>query len=376
MPVKNGTSRNKRVAFMATLPPPSGGEANVTMTFFESLPALGYELQLIDVGIRRPRFLPGKISLYNLSRMFRHLGILVASNITFHPAFVNLMFSYNAISKFALFCLILKAMGVRVIGQMHDPWIDQVYERSTGYKRKFIRWVFRLPDGWIVLGKIWKNFMIQVSVPASRICVIPNAVKSEFVSLAECHQIPVESNPPVILFVGTVGYRKGIDILLEALVEIEAKGIPFKLLLIGDGELPGEREKLVAQYQQRLKASSFEFISHKEQQELIDYYTHASIFVLPSRAENLPVAMLEAMSCALPVVISRVGAIEEVIEDGKNGLLINPGRADELKEAILSLLQTPSLERWLGKNAQQTIIQNHVPSQAGEKMHVFMNHLR
>jgi glycosyltransferase involved in cell wall biosynthesis len=373
--VKTETSKNKRIAFMATLPPPSGGEANVTRTFFDSLPALGYELQLIDVGKRHPRFFPGKFSLYNLSRMFWHLGKLLASNITFHPAFVNLMFSYSAITKFALFTLISKAMGVRVIGQLHDPWINQEYEKSIGFRRKFIRWVFRLPDSWIVLGKGWKNFMIQASVSESKICVIPNAVKNEFVSLAECHQTPVESNQPVILFVGTVGYRKGIDMLLEALAEIVAEGIPFKVQIIGDGELPGEREKLMVQYQQKLKANSFVFYPHKEQQDLIDFYTHASIFVLPSRAENLPVAMLEAMACALPVVVSRVGAVEEVIRDGDNGLLVCPDCPDELKVALKILLCDPMLRRRLGQNAQQTILHNHMPSHVGIKMHYFLDQL-
>lgn len=367
--------RSKRVAFMATLPPPSGGEANVTKTYFESLPSFGYKLHLVDVGKRHPNFSPGKFSLYNIGRTVYHLAILIASNLTFRPGFINFMFSYSAIEKFALFVLISKGLGVRVIGQMHDPWIDQDYEKCSEARRNFIRWVFRLPNGWIVLGEKWKDFMIQATVPASRICVIPNAVKSEFAALAESQVNPIESNPPVILFTGTVGHRKGVDLLLEALVQLESEGISFKVQIVGDGELPGEREKLIEKYKQRLTPGNYEFIPHQEQQGLISLFRHARIFVLPSRAENLPVSMLEAMSCSLPVIVSRVGAVTEVVEDNVNGLLIFPERIDELKAALISLLQKPDLGKRLGKQAQHTILKGHVPSLAGKKMHIFMEQL-
>ncbi len=370
--MKNNTPRYKRIAFMASLPPPSGGEANATQTFFKSLPSFGYELRLIDTGVRDSRYYPGKVSFYNLLRGVCHMVKLIFTLITFRPACVNLIFSYSALGKFVIEVLISKILGVHVIAQMHDPWINQEYLKCGELRKKYIHWVFRLPDGWVVLGEIWKNFMICASVPICKICIIPNAVKSDYASLAANNQNPHGSNPPVILFTGTVGYRKGVDLLLEALSDLEKDGIRFKALIVGNGEMPGERERLINSYQQRLKADNFEFIAHREQEELISLFMHADIFILPSRAENLPVAMLEAMSCALPVIVSRVGAVEEVIENGENGLLIKPGQVNELKEALLRLLQDQPLRLRLGRNARQTILQNHLSKNAGNKLHLFM----
>ncbi len=360
---------------MSTLPPPSGGEANVTQTFFESLPALGYELRLIDTGERDPRFSAGKVSLYNLLRGITHFLKLIIALITFHPFYINLMFSYTSIQKFAIEVIISKIFGVRVIAQMHDPWIDQEYLKCKEWKKKIIRWIFRLPDGWVVLGEIWKKFLIQTSVSVENICVIPNAVKNVFASLAMNNQVPLGSKPPEILFTGTVGYRKGIDILLEALVELEKDDIRFKALIVGSGELPGERDNMISLYQQRLRPENFEFITHKEQSELIALFLEADIFVLPSRAENLPVAMLEAMACGLPVVVSQVGSVAEVITNDQNGMLFKSGDANALKVILISLLGDQSLRIKLGNNARQTILMNHLPSISGNKMQVFMEEL-
>jgi glycosyltransferase involved in cell wall biosynthesis len=269
-------------------------------------------------------------------------------------------------------------MGVRVIGQLHDPDVNREYELSSEARRTFIRWTFRLPDAWIVLGDVWEKFMLQAGVPKPIICIIPNAVKKEFASLAKSHIAPQESFPPVILFTGTVGYRKGIDLLLDALEALQAENateLAFKAELVGNGELQGEREALIEEFTKRLRPGSFEFVSHQEQQALIDRFIHASIFVLPSRAENLPIAMLEAMACALPVVVSRVGAVDEVIQDGKNGLLVGRERPTELKIALSTLLRFPDLRKRLGYNAQQTILRNHLSAEVGKKMDAFINYL-
>ena len=357
---------------MASLPP-SGGEANVTKTYFESLPPLGYDLYLIDVGKRNSKFHPGKFSLYNIGRMIRHLWKLILASIIFRPRYTNLMFSARgAIAKFALFAFISKLLGIRVIGQMHSGLIINDYQQYSEFKRKLIHVVFRLPFCWVVLGNVWKEFMVQASVDPTKIAIIPNAVKETFADIAKSRRAPIESTAPLILFVGSVGHRKGLDLLLDALVEIEAEGIEFMAQIVGGEEIPGERQRYIDEYHERLRDTHFEFIPHTEGQELVDLFTHASIFVLPSRAENLPVSMLEAMACALPVIVSGVGAVDEVVQNGKNGIAISPGRSDELRNSLILLLSNSNLRRQLGENAQETILRSHLPQRVGELMHEFL----
>ncbi len=83
----------------------------------------------------------------------------------------------------------------------------------------------------------------------------------------------------------------------------------------------------------------------------------ADILVLPSDAEGLPVSLLEAMSCGLPCVATRVGGVPEAVIDGKTGLLIPPGDAESLSTAILQLLKTPNLRATLGRNARERILE-------------------
>jgi glycosyltransferase involved in cell wall biosynthesis len=87
------------------------------------------------------------------------------------------------------------------------------------------------------------------------------------------------------------------------------------------------------------------------------YYQASDIFVMPSLREGLPNAMLEAMSCELPVIVSQLeGMTDWVVEDGVNSLLISPGSGIELSEKIIHLLNNADLSIAIGKEARKTIL--------------------
>ena len=90
-------------------------------------------------------------------------------------------------------------------------------------------------------------------------------------------------------------------------------------------------------------------------QEKNELYMGSDIFLLPTYAEALPIALLEAMSYGLPVITTPVGAIPEVIEDGVNGFLIKPGDAKALSEWIITLIERPEFREMMGKNNIQRI---------------------
>ena len=80
------------------------------------------------------------------------------------------------------------------------------------------------------------------------------------------------------------------------------------------------------------------------------------VFVLPSRSEAFPNSVIEAMATGMPVVASDVGGIPELVEHGRNGLLVTPGRPDELAQAVIELLRRPSFARALGRKARVDVL--------------------
>ena len=111
-------------------------------------------------------------------------------------------------------------------------------------------------------------------------------------------------------------YRKGIDVLLEACARLE---LPYQLEIYGDGPLRAALESQAARLGVRARFHGFV-------EDMRDHLLAMDLFVLPTRGDNLPVAILEAMAYALPVVSTRVGGVPEQIDDGVTGLLVEPDR--------------------------------------------------
>ncbi len=155
---------------------------------------------------------------------------------------------------------------------------------------------------------------------------------------------------------GWINDNKGIDILVEAMNNIRERLGEFRVLVCGRG--PAEesiRKKVTA-----LNLTEFfEFRGWVIGDEKNKSFLETDIFVLPSYKEGLPNALLEAMAYGLPVITTPVGAIPEVIVDGMNGILVNPGNITELGTAILTLFQDNEKRKQMGENARKTILANH-----------------
>ena len=125
------------------------------------------------------------------------------------------------------------------------------------------------------------------------------------------------------------------------------------MTLAGEGALRPDLERLA----ERLGiAARVSFLGAVGQDRLRELYETASIFCLPSFAEGVPVVLMEAMAMGLPVVSTRITGIPELIEDGVGGLLVPPGRPDELADRLESLLTDPALCRELGIRGREAVL--------------------
>jgi glycosyltransferase involved in cell wall biosynthesis len=159
----------------------------------------------------------------------------------------------------------------------------------------------------------------------------------------------------MVLFTGRLVAAKGIRFLIEAIPAVLREHPECLFLFIGAGNsLPYERRLKELNVPER----NFAFLGYlKDASKLIEYYRAQSVYVAPTLYENLPIRVLEAMACGVPVVASNVCAVPELIQDGLNGFLINPGSVHELAEKISALLADPRMRRRMGLNARKTVLE-------------------
>lgn len=135
--------------------------------------------------------------------------------------------------------------------------------------------------------------------------------------------------------------KKGLDVLLKAFARIESEDPSLKLVLVGDGPLRGDLEALARTLgiSERVR-----FLGRKGRPQVADLLQRCEVFVLPSRAEPFGIVLIEAMACRKPVIATRVGGIPEIVEDGKNGILVEPDNPRALAEAIVRVLKNRDLQ--------------------------------
>ena len=169
----------------------------------------------------------------------------------------------------------------------------------------------------------------------------------------ECRdKIGLSANEEVMLFVGNLESRKGLDILIKAMHKIVKNTQDTKLVLIGIGSMKNGLKSLA----EKLGIiEHIKFAGFVDESEKVSYYKSADIFVLPSLYEVFGIVNLEAMACGVPIVASNVGGIPDVVKDGENGLLVPPSNSEALADAIIYLLENEDVREKMGNNGREKI---------------------
>lgn len=162
-------------------------------------------------------------------------------------------------------------------------------------------------------------------------------------------QLPLDR--PMVLFVGRLEAEKAADVLLRAWKLVQARQPEALLVLAGDGS---QRPALEALSQELGIAESVRFLG--QSQQMLALYQAADVFVLPSRAEGMSNALLEAMACGLAPVVTAIPGNSAVITGERDGLLVAPGDAAHLAAALERLLRDTALRDRLATTARQTIL--------------------
>jgi glycosyltransferase involved in cell wall biosynthesis len=161
---------------------------------------------------------------------------------------------------------------------------------------------------------------------------------------------------PRVLCVGRLFPEKGQSVLLHAFARLAERGVEAELGLVGYG--PSE-ERLKRLAQDLGLSDRVTFAGAVGQDAVADHYRAASVFCLPSFYEGIPVVLMEAMASGRPVVATAVAGVRELVRDEETGLLVSPGRSDELADALERLLEDAALRERMGEAGRRYVADNY-----------------
>lgn len=207
------------------------------------------------------------------------------------------------------------------------------------------------------------SFAVAISdFGRSQLMTLSEPERWEHIHVVRCAVDTVAFRPPAgrsasatgaeVLCVGRLLPGKGLTLLLAAVAALRRAGLDVRLTLVGDGPARAALEETA---RREGVAEHVRFLGALGQDDVREHYAHADVFCLPSFAEGIPVVAMEAMAMELPVVSTRIMGLPELIEEGVDGILIRPGRTDELTAALEGLIRDPATRARLGRAGRAKI---------------------
>lgn len=264
------------------------------------------------------------------------------------PAVVHVHAASRAsFARKSLLLLLARAAGCQTIFHLHGAEFDRFATIEAGAPlRWWIRYTLQRSSVVIALSDSWAAFL-RGFAPNARVVVMPNTVPLPPALDRASEQ------PGRILFLGRADAGKGVFELLDAVAALAPAFPHIHLVIGGVGELDQVRRR-AAELGIAERVSLPGWLAGADKQREL---ACAQVFCLPSHAEGLPMALLEAMAAAKAVVASTVGGIPEALADGDSGMLVAPRDAAALAAALGALLADGALRERLGARARATVRQ-------------------
>ena len=198
---------------------------------------------------------------------------------------------------------------------------------------------------------------LRSGLPLHRYSIIENGVDVDrFVHKAEARsqirqQWNVDSDEPVVAFVGRLSREKGIQMMLATMCHLASRGTPIRLVIAGDGPERRVVSNYIAHGEGGQYCTQLGFVD-----DVRSVLSGADMLILPSQWEGWPMAAGEAMSSGLPVIGTDVAGIRDAVEDGVTGILVREDDVVRLAEAVLTLAKDKELRMKMGAAARQSVV--------------------
>ncbi len=254
----------------------------------------------------------------------------------------------------AFFLAFSKILNKKVIVHLHAADFDAFEKRLA---KAVSRRLFSSADVVIALSDRWKEFICKIA-PEANVKVIHNPC-----SIPSDNSVK-KTDGNIILFSGRLVARKGFSDLIKAMPIILRQVPDAKLFFAGHGNID-EGQKLARELGVLDNVKFLGWVTGREKEGLLNRTT---VFCLPSYGEGVPMSMLEAMSFRIPVVVTPVGGILDVVKDGDNGILVDPGDIESVANGIIKLLDSKELQGTYSQRAFEMVRREFWPEVISEKL--------
>ncbi len=251
------------------------------------------------------------------------------------------------------------------------PGLGAAYDR-------FRRWSLAQPDALLPVSRYTARLLQERGVPPARLRVVPNGTDPERFrprgGRALRDRLGI-GRSPMLLTVGRLVPRKGVDTVLRALPRIAMSVPEVQYVVAGTGPNRSRLERLALQKGVRDRVH---FVGHVADDALPSYYSAADLFVMPAReappdVEGFGLVFLEANACGTPAVGARSGGIPDAIVDGETGLLVPPSTPTALASALASLLHAPERLATLGRQGRTRTLRTANWEEVARNVHALLS---
>ncbi len=275
----------------------------------------------------------------------RAVQVLRRTLESLEPTIVHLHFASrgSTLRKFILAEMATRA-GRPLVLHAHGAEFDQFHRKLPGAVRRNVNRTLQRANVLVTLSTQWRDFYVEeCEVSPSHIVVLPNPVRLPV-------EVPDRGGRDIVQFLhlGRLGERKGGYDLVNAFAGLpEGLRNRARLVMAGDGDVDGMR-KLAEPLGSQVEVHPW--VGTYERDRLL---AQSDVFVLPSRAEGVPMALLEAMANGLPSITSPVGGIPDVFRNGLDGMLVTPGDVPQIRAAMSRLISEDAARLAAGRAARE-----------------------
>lgn len=291
----------------------------------------------------------GQGAAWFLSGLVSSVARMLSFPLRTRPDLVHVHTSHRYSFYLSSFYVLFAALVWRrpVILHVHGSSFDEFVESATASRRRFQSLVFGRCAAVVVLSAYWAS-VLEGTAADEKLVVMPNAVPaSEF-------DPTFSATSQHLVFVSNLLARKGVPEFLtaiERLLEADA-GPSFRVSIAGTGPLASDAAAVASRHD---RVEYLGYVSETEKRVLLE---DGTIYVLPSRAEGLPIALLEGMAAGNAVVATTVGSVPEVVGP-EHGRLVAPGDVDALTAALRSLLGDPETVEAMGRRNRALVVDEY-----------------